>query len=83
MLYAHNASPPVVPASNEKVPVSWAALTRLGPGFRFRTEVLGAGTRVGATWRGDLFLKGYGDPTLRHTTSRGSPPPCAEPGSRR
>ena len=65
VLYAHNASRPVVPASNEKVPVSWAALTRLGPGFRFRTEVLGAGTRVGSTWRGDLFLKGYGDPTLR------------------
>ena len=65
VLYAHNASRPVVPASNEKVPVSWAALTRLGPGFRFRTEVLGAGTRVGSTWRGDLFLKGHGDPTLR------------------
>ena len=55
----------MVPASNEKVPVSWAALTRLGPGFRFRTEVLGAGTRAGATWSGDLFLKGHGDPTLR------------------
>jgi D-alanyl-D-alanine carboxypeptidase/D-alanyl-D-alanine-endopeptidase (penicillin-binding protein 4) len=65
VLYAHNASRPVVPASNEKVPVSWAALTRLGPGFRFRTEVLGAGRRVGSTWRGDLFLKGHGDPTLR------------------
>ena len=65
VLYAHNASRPIVPASNEKVPVSWAALTRLGPGFRFRTEVLGAGERVGSTWRGDLFLKGYGDPTLR------------------
>jgi len=65
VLYAHNASRPVVPASNEKVPVSWAALTRLGPGFRFRTEVLGAGKRVGSTWRGDLFLKGHGDPTLR------------------
>lgn len=64
VLYAHNASRPVVPASNEKVPVSWAALTRLGPGFRFRTEVLGAGTRVGATWDGDIFVKGYGDPTL-------------------
>jgi D-alanyl-D-alanine carboxypeptidase/D-alanyl-D-alanine-endopeptidase (penicillin-binding protein 4) len=39
-------------------------LTRLGPGFRFRTEVLGAGAQVGSTWRGDVFLKGYGDPTL-------------------
>jgi D-alanyl-D-alanine carboxypeptidase len=64
VLYAHNAERPVRPASTEKVPVSWAALTRLGTGFRFRTEVLGAGRRVGSTWKGDLVLKGYGDPTL-------------------
>ncbi len=65
VIFAHNATRPVAPASNEKVPVAWAALTRLGPGFRFRTEVLGAGTRTGTTWHGDLFLKGHGDPTLR------------------
>jgi serine-type D-Ala-D-Ala carboxypeptidase/endopeptidase (penicillin-binding protein 4) len=53
-----------VPASNEKLPVSWAALTRLGPSYRYRTEVLGVGLRVGATWQGDLVVKGYGDPTL-------------------
>ena len=51
VLFAHNASRPVVPASNEKLPVAWAALTRLGPGFRFHTEVLGAGDARGATWR--------------------------------
>ena len=34
VLYAHNATRPVVPASNEKLPVAWAALTLLGPGFR-------------------------------------------------
>ena len=65
VIFAHNATRPVAPASNEKVPVAWAALTRLGPGFRFRTEVLGAGIRTGTTWHGDLFLKGHGDPTLR------------------
>jgi D-alanyl-D-alanine carboxypeptidase/D-alanyl-D-alanine-endopeptidase (penicillin-binding protein 4) len=64
VLYAHNAARSVAPASNEKVPVSWAALVRLGPGFRFRTDVLGAGKRVGTTWQGDVFLKGAGDPTL-------------------
>jgi serine-type D-Ala-D-Ala carboxypeptidase/endopeptidase (penicillin-binding protein 4) len=64
VIYAHNATRPVVPASNEKLPVSWAALVRLGPGYRFRTEVLAMGTRAGSTWHGDLFLKGYGDPTL-------------------
>jgi serine-type D-Ala-D-Ala carboxypeptidase/endopeptidase (penicillin-binding protein 4) len=65
ILYAHNSTRPVVPASNEKLPVSWAALVRLGAGFRFRTELLGVGSRAAATWQGDLVLKGYGDPTLR------------------
>ena len=64
VLFAHNQSVPVHPASNEKLPVSWAALTRLGPGFRFTTQVLGVGQRIGATWDGDLYLHGDGDPTL-------------------
>ena len=64
VLYAHNATRPLVPASNEKLPVAWAALTLLGPGYRFGTEVLGAGERVGSTWDGDLYVVGNGDPTL-------------------
>jgi D-alanyl-D-alanine carboxypeptidase/D-alanyl-D-alanine-endopeptidase (penicillin-binding protein 4) len=64
VLFAHNPSVPVHPASNEKLPVSWAALTRLGPAYRFTTQVLGVGQRVGATWDGDLYLHGDGDPTL-------------------
>ena len=63
-MFAHNESLPVAPASNEKIPVSWAALTRLGVGYRFHTEVYGVGARAGATWNGDLILKGFGDPTL-------------------
>ena len=64
IVFAHNESLPVAPASNEKIPVSWAALTRLGAGYRFHTEVYGVGTRAGPTWDGDLVLKGFGDPTL-------------------
>jgi D-alanyl-D-alanine carboxypeptidase/D-alanyl-D-alanine-endopeptidase (penicillin-binding protein 4) len=63
-VFAHNATLPLVPASNEKLPVAWAALVRLGPAYRFHTEVYGVGTRVGPTWNGDLVLKGFGDPTL-------------------
>src|SRR5262249_28818544 len=40
------------------------ALHVLSPSFRFRTELLGRGFRSGRTWEGDLFLVGYGDPTL-------------------
>jgi serine-type D-Ala-D-Ala carboxypeptidase/endopeptidase (penicillin-binding protein 4) len=64
IVYAHNPSLPVAPASNEKIPVSWAALTQLGAGYRFHTEVYGTGRREGRSWDGDLVLKGYGDPTL-------------------
>jgi D-alanyl-D-alanine carboxypeptidase/D-alanyl-D-alanine-endopeptidase (penicillin-binding protein 4) len=64
VLYAHNATRPIVPASNEKLPIAWTALTLLGPSFRFHTEVLGDGDRTGATWHGDLYLVGSGDPTL-------------------
>ena len=64
IVFAHNESLPVAPASNEKIPVSWAALTRLGVGYRFHTEIYAAGVRAGETWNGDLILKGFGDPTL-------------------
>jgi D-alanyl-D-alanine carboxypeptidase/D-alanyl-D-alanine-endopeptidase (penicillin-binding protein 4) len=63
-IYSHNASLPLLPASNEKLAVTYAALTALGPSFTIETDVLGAGQQVGANWQGDLVLKGYGDPTL-------------------
>ncbi|MGH3010568.1 MAG: D-alanyl-D-alanine carboxypeptidase/D-alanyl-D-alanine endopeptidase [Gaiellaceae bacterium] len=58
------------PASNEKLGVALAALERLGPGYRMRTTVLGAGSRSGSLWRGRLVLKGYGDPTLSRSDLR-------------
>jgi serine-type D-Ala-D-Ala carboxypeptidase/endopeptidase (penicillin-binding protein 4) len=64
VVYAHNATLPLRPASNEKLAVTYAALTALGPSFRIETDVLGEGTQDGSTWRGDLVLKGYGDPSL-------------------
>jgi D-alanyl-D-alanine carboxypeptidase/D-alanyl-D-alanine-endopeptidase (penicillin-binding protein 4) len=63
-VFAHNAGTSLLPASAEKLPVSLAALEVLGPRFRFRTEVVGAGRRVGRTWKGNLWLVGFGDPTL-------------------
>jgi D-alanyl-D-alanine carboxypeptidase/D-alanyl-D-alanine-endopeptidase (penicillin-binding protein 4) len=63
-VYSKNPGLPLIPASNEKLTVTYAALTALGPAFTIETDVLGEGSQVGATWRGDLVLKGYGDPTL-------------------
>jgi len=64
VIYAHNDTMPVVPASNAKLPVALTALSRLGPAYRFHTELYGVGGRERATWDGDLVLKGFGDPTL-------------------
>jgi D-alanyl-D-alanine carboxypeptidase len=63
-VYSHNASLSLLPASNEKLAVTYAALTALGPAFRIETDVLGEGEQEADVWRGDVVLKGYGDPTL-------------------
>jgi serine-type D-Ala-D-Ala carboxypeptidase/endopeptidase (penicillin-binding protein 4) len=64
-LFAENAKLPLLPASNEKLATTYAALSALGPDFRIETDVLGNGTQQGTTWQGDVVLKGYGDPSLR------------------
>lgn len=64
VLYGRNQALALAPASNEKLPLTYALLAELGPGFRIETEVLGEGQLEGAVWRGSLVLKGYGDPSL-------------------
>lgn len=63
-VFAHNGGVSLVPASNEKLPVTYAVLSALGPSFRIETDVLGEGEQSGTVWQGDVVLKGYGDPTL-------------------
>ncbi len=64
MLFSRNPDLPLAPASNEKLTVTYASLHELGVTYRFRTEVFARGRQDGTTWRGDVFLKGFGDPTL-------------------
>jgi len=64
VVFRKNASRALLPASAEKLAISFAALRLLGPGFRFRTEVVASGARRNRTWDGNLVLVGYGDPTL-------------------
>jgi D-alanyl-D-alanine carboxypeptidase/D-alanyl-D-alanine-endopeptidase (penicillin-binding protein 4) len=64
VVYERNRARALAPASTLKLAVSYALLVRLGPEYRIPTEVLGEGTFDGPAWRGDLVLKGYGDPTL-------------------
>jgi D-alanyl-D-alanine carboxypeptidase/D-alanyl-D-alanine-endopeptidase (penicillin-binding protein 4) len=62
--YSQNGTTSLAPASNEKLPLTYAALAVLGPGFRMETDVLGEGSVDGTTWHGRLVLRGGGDPTL-------------------
>lgn len=63
-VYTQNPSLSLAPASNEKLPITFAALTTLGPAYRLETDVLGEGQLDGTTWTGRLVLLGGGDPTL-------------------
>lgn len=57
------------PASLEKLYTSVAVLKRLGPGATFLTRVLGTGgLEANGTWRGNLYLRGGGDPTFGDQT---------------
>ena len=64
-LYRRYAWRATTPASNTKIVTAVAAMSTLGAGYRFKTEVIRRGPVVGGTLRGRLYLKGYGDPTAR------------------
>jgi D-alanyl-D-alanine carboxypeptidase/D-alanyl-D-alanine-endopeptidase (penicillin-binding protein 4) len=57
-LYSQNPTRALEPASNEKLPLTYALLTALGPSFRLETTVVAKGP--------DLYLVGAGDPSLTH-----------------
>ena len=70
VVFVSNTTRSLEPASNQKLAVAVASLERLGAAYRIPTEVLGSGTLTGTTWRGRIFLKGYGDPTLTRVDLR-------------
>ncbi|MEU4389344.1 D-alanyl-D-alanine carboxypeptidase/D-alanyl-D-alanine-endopeptidase [Kribbella sp. NPDC023855] len=62
-LYDRNGGTRLLPASNTKLFTSAAAMETLGTSFRFHTDVLATVPVRGGKLRGDLYLKGFGDPT--------------------
>lgn len=69
-LYSQNADAPFNPASNAKILTTAAAMSTLGADFRYRTVLLSTQPleqvqASGGVLRGDVFLQGSGDPTLR------------------
>ncbi len=61
---ALNSEQAVSPASTMKLVTSLIALEELGPTFRWKTQVLSDGLVQRETLRGNLYLRGGGDPNL-------------------
>ncbi|PZS32292.1 MAG: D-alanyl-D-alanine carboxypeptidase/D-alanyl-D-alanine-endopeptidase, partial [Pseudonocardiales bacterium] len=64
VLYSHEADRRLNPASNLKLFTSAAALDVLGLDFRFGTDVSTNARSSHGVLRGNLYLRGRGDPTL-------------------
>ncbi|HEY0838909.1 MAG TPA: D-alanyl-D-alanine carboxypeptidase/D-alanyl-D-alanine-endopeptidase [Vulgatibacter sp.] len=63
-IFARNADELLNPASNMKLLTTAAALSRLGPSFRFATELYVSDAPRAGVVKGSLYLKGKGDPSL-------------------
>jgi D-alanyl-D-alanine carboxypeptidase/D-alanyl-D-alanine-endopeptidase (penicillin-binding protein 4) len=74
-LYTHDSHMLFHPASNMKLLTTAVALKQLGPNFKFKTTLsIDTNSIENGTIKGNLYLKGYGNPDLttddfRHITS--------------
>ena len=60
----HNGARPLNPASTMKLVTTYAAMSLLGPDYRWVTSVYATGPVIGDMLVGDLVIKGGGDPKL-------------------
>jgi D-alanyl-D-alanine carboxypeptidase/D-alanyl-D-alanine-endopeptidase (penicillin-binding protein 4) len=63
VIYSRDPDKRLNPASNAKLFSSAAALETLGTDYRFETDVLTSGRIRGHAVRGNIYLRGGGDPT--------------------
>ncbi|HDQ00241.1 MAG TPA: D-alanyl-D-alanine carboxypeptidase/D-alanyl-D-alanine-endopeptidase [bacterium] len=66
ILFSHNANTLMMPASNEKILTSAAALLNLGPDFRYETKIFTNGSIDSGILKGDLIIIGSGDPSISY-----------------
>ena len=63
-LLQHQVSKVLNPASTMKLVTSYAALALLGPSYRWKTEIYTDGHVHEGVLKGNLYIKGYGDPSM-------------------
>ncbi|MCE1187748.1 MAG: D-alanyl-D-alanine carboxypeptidase/D-alanyl-D-alanine-endopeptidase [Ignavibacteria bacterium] len=63
-LYKLDENKLMVPASNLKLLTTAAGLYWLGKDYQFKTEIYARGKQDGLALKGDLIIKGFGDPTI-------------------
>jgi D-alanyl-D-alanine carboxypeptidase/D-alanyl-D-alanine-endopeptidase (penicillin-binding protein 4) len=61
-LLSVNAEEALIPASITKIVTAAAVLKEIPPGTKVKTKLVGQGEQKGERWKGDLCLKGGGDP---------------------
>ncbi|MDD2773514.1 MAG: D-alanyl-D-alanine carboxypeptidase/D-alanyl-D-alanine-endopeptidase [Elusimicrobiales bacterium] len=73
VLFSQNPQSRLIPASTLKLFVTAAALSLLGPDYKFKTEVYAAADVSGGILHGDIAVIGGGDPSLGSTVIAGAP----------
>lgn len=68
ILYTYRGDHLMRPASNMKILTGAAAIAELGLDYRFKTEIYIDGNVEEHTLNGDIYVKGYGDPTINEAT---------------
>lgn len=63
-VYAHNAQTGLAAASSQKLFTSVAAFELLGNTYRYKTQIGWSGAVKNGSLNGNLYITGYGDPTL-------------------
>jgi len=74
LLFSRNAERGFLPASNQKLVTTAAALDLLGSTHRYETTLTFDGTTKDSVMQGDLRLTGSGDPTFGSTSLRRDDP---------
>ena len=63
-MYSYNKDLHLIPASNQKLVTTSAALEILGKDFRYKNEIKYSGKIVGSNLKGNLYIHSNGDPSI-------------------